>query len=282
MASARAPVLNLWHGVLPAVALTLLFFAAPIAYTIALSFGAEGVEGPTLANYRTFFAEPRLVGALSRTLFLSLTVVALSSLIAYPLAYFLAFEVSPRMRVLLLFILVAPFWTSFTIRAFSWQLVLADSGVIAWAIERVTGTAVSLGFLYTMGASILGLTLFGIMLTTLMLFSVMVTIDRRLLEANAVLGGTRWTGFREIVLPLSVPGWLIGAVLTYIIAVGDYAVPALLGGGFRPVLAQVMLSVLKGTYDLPMAATFASILVLVILAGAAPLLLLVRQVRLQG
>jgi ABC-type spermidine/putrescine transport system permease subunit I len=75
---------------------------------------------------------------------------------------------------------------------------------------------------------------------------------------------------------------MIGAVLTFIIAVGDYAVPALLGGGFKPVLAQVMLSVLKGTYDLPTAATFASILVMLILAACTPLLLVVRSVRLQG
>lgn len=278
----RAPVLNLWHGILPAMLLMGLFFAVPIAYTIGLSFQAEGVDGPTLANYAAFFAEDRLVDALLRTLLLSASVVAIATLIAYPLAYFLVFEVTPRRRVLLLFLLVAPFWTSFTIRAFSWQLVLADSGVIAWLIEQATGIAVSLGFLYTMVASIFGLALFGIMLITLMLFSVMVTIDKRLIEANAALGGSRWAAFREVILPLSLPGWMVGAALTFIIAVGDYAVPALLGGGFKPVLAQVMLSVLKGTYDLPMAATFAAILVLVIIAGSAPLLLLVRQVRLQG
>jgi spermidine/putrescine transport system permease protein len=278
----KSPVRNLWQGVLPAMLLMLGFFAVPIGYTVGLSFQAEGVVGPTLTNYATFFGEKRLVDALLRTLFLAGTVVAISTLIAYPLAYFLVFAVTPRQRLALLFLLVAPFWTSFTIRAFSWQLVLSDSGVVAWVVERVTGISVSLGFLYTMAASVFGLTLFGIMLITLMLFSVMVTIDRRLIEANAALGGTAWTGFREVILPLSLPGWLIGAVLTFIICVGDYAVPALLGGGFKPVLAQVMLSVLKGTYDLPMAATFATILVLVILAGATPLLLLVRQVRLQG
>jgi putrescine transport system permease protein len=78
------------------------------------------------------------------------------------------------------------------------------------------------------------------------------------------------------------PGWIIGASLPFILAIGDYAVPSLLGGGFKPVLAQVMLSVLKGTYDLPMAATFASVLVFVIVVCVAPMLLLVRGTRLQG
>lgn len=278
----NAPIRNLWQGVLPALVLTVGFFAVPIGYTIGLSFQAEGVAGLTLANYATFFAEERLVDALGRTLFLAGAVVGLSTLLAYPLAYFLVFSVTPRWRMVLLFVLVAPFWTSFTIRAFSWQMVLSDSGVLAWAVQWSSGLSVSFGFLYTMSASVFGLTLFGTMLITLMLFSVMATIDRRLIEANAALGGSAWAGFREVILPLSLPGWLIGTVLTFIICVGDYAVPALLGGGFRPVLAQVMLSVLKGTYDLPMAATFAAILILVILAGVTPLLLLVRQVRQQG
>ena len=277
----REPVRNLWHGVALAVGLIACFFVLPIGYTAGLSLTSPDVEGPTLANYATFFATEHLTGALGRTLILSVSVVALSSALAYPLAYFLVFLVGPRLRMLLLFVLVAPFWTSFMIRAFAWQLVLSDSGVIAHYLGKLLGTPVAFGFLYTMGASIFGLTLFGVMLMTLTLFSVMVTIDRRLLEANAALGGTRWRGFMEVVLPLSAPGWLIGGLLTFIVCVGDYAVPALLGGGLKPVLAQIMLSTLKGTYDLAMAATFAVILVLVIVLGAIPFLLLVRQVRLQ-
>jgi spermidine/putrescine transport system permease protein len=277
-----SPVSNPWVGVLPAILLIAGFFAVPILYTVGLSFSSDAHQGFTLDNYRSFFAEDRLVDALLRTLILGLSVVAISSLIAFPVAYFLAFVVAPAWRAVCLFVLVAPFWTSFTIRAFSWQLVLSDTGVIAWLAGMLTGLTISLGFLYTMAASIFGLSLFGVMLITLMIYSVMITIDRRLIEANTVLGGSGWSAFREVILPLSLPGWMIGAVLTFIIAVGDYAVPALLGGGFKPVLAQVMLSVLKGTYDLPTAATFASILVLLILAACTPLLLVVRSVRLQG
>ena len=277
----REPVRNLWHGAALAVALVAGFFVLPIGYTAGLSLTSPGVEGLTLANYGTFFSTAHLTGALGRTLLLAGSVVLLSSLVAYPLSYFLVFLVGSRLRVFLLFVLIAPFWTSFMIRAFAWQLVLSDSGVIAHYLGKLLGVPVTFGFLYTIGASIFGLTLFGVMLITLTLFSVMVTIDPRLLEANAALGGTRWRGFREIVLPLSTPGWLIGGILTFIVCVGDYAVPSLLGGGLKPVLAQIMLSTLKGTYDLAMAATFAVILVLVIVAGTIPFLLLVRQVRLQ-
>ena len=277
----REPVRNLWHGAALAVVLIAGFFVLPIGYTAGLSLTSPGVEGPTLTNYETFFSTAHLTGALGRTVLLTVSVVVISTMVAYPLSYFLVFLVGPRMRLLLLFVLVAPFWTSFMIRAFAWQLVLSDSGVIAYFLAKLLGAPVAFGFLYTIGASIFGLTLFGMMLMTLTLFSVMVTIDPRLLEANAALGGTRWRGFLEIVLPLSAPGWLIGGLLTFIVCAGDYAVPSLLGGGLKPVLAQIMLSMLKGTYDLAMAATFAVILVLVIVIGAIPFLLLVRQVRLQ-
>jgi len=280
--ASSSTISNPWVGILPAILLMAGFFAMPIAYTIGLSFSSDANQGFTLDNYRTFFSEDRLFDALLRTQILGLSVVAISSLIAFPLAYYLAFVLTPAWRTVCLFILVAPFWTSFTIRAFSWQLVLSDTGVIASFASMLTGLNISLGFLYTMAAAIFGLSLFGVMLITLMIYSVMITIDRRLIEANTVLGGNGWSAFREVILPLSLPGWTIGAVLTFIIAVGDYAVPALLGGGFKPVLAQVMLSVLKGTYDLPIAATFASILVILILAACTPLLLVVRSVRMQG
>lgn len=277
----RAPVANLWYGILPAVVLMAGFFVVPIGYTVGLSFTGADRGGLTLSNYVTFFTNDRFTDALVRSVLLASAAVVLASVIAYPLAWFLTYAAHPRRRLLLLFLLIAPFWTSFTIRAFSWQLVLSDSGVIAFALAKILGQPVALGFLYTMSASVFGLALFGIMLITLTIFSVMVTIDPRLLEANRDLGGSEWRGFLEIVLPLSFPGWIIGAVLTFIICVGDYAVPTLLGGGFKPVLAQLMLSTLKGTYDLPMAATFAAVLMGVVLVSAMPLALVRRQVRLQ-
>ena len=277
----RAPVANLWYGILPAVVLMAGFFVVPIGYTVGLSFTGADRGGLTLSNYVTFFTNDRFTDALVRSVLLASAAVVLASVIAYPLAWFLTYAAHPRRRLLLLFLLIAPFWTSFTIRAFSWQLVLSDSGVIAFALAKILGQPVALGFLYTISASVFGLALFGIMLITLTIFSVMVTIDPRLLEANRDLGGSEWRGFLEIVLPLSFPGWIIGAVLTFIICVGDYAVPTLLGGGFKPVLAQLMLSTLKGTYDLPMAATFAAVLMGVVLVSAMPLALVRRQVRLQ-
>jgi len=267
----RAPIGNPWPALVPAVLLAAAFFLLPIANMVRLSLTTP--DGIGLANYIAFFDQAHRGDALLRSIQLATLATSLSALLAWPLAFFVSFCVAPRWRLLFLLLLLAPFWTSFTIRAFSWQLVLSDNGVIAWALAQITGSPVALGFLYTMGASVLGLTLFGTMLTTLTLFGSMTAIDRRLIEACASLGGSPLTVFRDVILPLSMPGWLVGVTLTFIICVGDYAVPTLLGGGLNPVLAQLMLSTVKGTYDLPAAATMAVLLTSVVLIAGLPVLL---------
>lgn len=270
--AARAPIRDPWPALLPALLLATAFFLVPILNMVRLSLTTP--EGIGLANYYAFFEQAHQADALLRSLQLATMASALAALLAWPLAFFVAFCVPPRWRLLALLALLAPFWTSFTVRAFSWQLVLSDNGVVSWALREVTGQPVSLGFLYTMGASVFGLAIFGMMLTTLTLYGAMTAIDRRLIEACTSLGGSRWAVFRDVIVPLALPGWLVGVTLTFIICVGDYAVPTLLGGGLKPVLAQLMLSTVKGTYNLPAAATMAVILTSVVLLAALPALLL--------
>lgn len=267
----RDPGGNPWGGLVPALVLICVFFLLPTLNLVRLSLTTP--DGYGVDNFEAFFATAHLVDALTRSIFLATTATLLSSLLAWPLAFYISFVLPPRWRVFGLLVLIAPFWTSFTIRAFSWQLVLSDNGIIAWFLSLLVGAPVQLGFLYTMGASVLGLTLFGVMLTTLTLFSAMTAIDHRLIEASASLGARPGTVFRDIILPLAAPGWAVGATLTFIICVGDYAVPTLLGGGLKPVLAQIMLTTVKGTYDLPAAAAMAMVLAGVVLLAVLPVLL---------
>lgn len=272
---AASPIRNPWVMLLPAVLLTSAFFLLPLANMVRLSLITP--DGVGLGNYLAFFEKAHQADALWRSMQLAVSATAISALLAWPLAFFVAFCVAERWRYLMLLVLLAPFWTSFTIRAFSWQLVLSDNGVLAWALSSLWGAPVSLGFLYTMAASVFGLTLFGTMLTTLTLFGALVSIDRSLIEASASLGGGPLAVFRDVIFPLARQGWLVGATLTFIICVGDYAVPTLLGGGLKPVLAQIMLSTVKGTYDLSTAATMAVILSGVVLITLVPVLLLSRK-----
>ena len=275
----KRPVVNLWHGIIPCFLLMLFFFIFPIIHTLRLSFIDPEIGTFTLNNYVSFFSKEIFYDSFFRTLKLAFSVIFFSILLSFPLAYFICFVINKKYRTLALLLLVAPFWTSFTIRAFSWQLILSDKGVITWFISFFTNYEVKLNFLYSMKASIFGLSLFGIMLTTLLLFNSMITIDKRLIEANSDLGGNKFNEIKNIIFPLSLPGLIIGSVLTFIISIGDYAVPTLLGGGFKPVLAQLMLSTIKGTYDLNTAATMALVLVFVIIIACVPLLSLIKQVR---
>lgn len=261
---------NPWYFLLPAVVLITIFFMVPIINMARLSLSLA--DGLGFDNYTAFFSKPHQTDALLRSLQLAGISTLISSIIAWPLALFLAFCITPRYRLFCVLLLLAPFWTSFTIRAFSWQLVLSDNGVIASALTLLAGYQVTLNVLYTMKASVLGLALFGTMLTTLTLFGAMTAIERSLVEAGASLGAKPWSIFYDIILPLAAPGWVVGATLTFVICMGDYAVPTLLGGGLKPVLAQLMLSTVKGTYDLPTAATMAMLLVLLVLMAGVPFL----------
>ena len=273
----HAPAGNPWQLVLPALFLVIVLFLSPIVNMVGLSLKTS--QGLGIQNYANFFSTPHLTDAMARSVQLAGVATVISSIISWPLAFFLAYCVPPQLRMPALLLLIAPFWTSFTIRAFSWQLVLSDNGVIAASLSSVFGEPVSVGMLYTMAASILGLTLFGTMLTTLTLFGAMTAINQNLLEASASLGAKSWSIFCDIIIPLAMPGWLVGTTLTFVVCVGDYAVPTLLGGGLKPVLAQLMLSTVKGTYDLPNAATIAVVLMFIVLLATIPMALhiLVRR-----
>ena len=236
----------------------------------------------TFDNFANFANSRTLTDATLRSLLLAGSAVLIASLVAWPIAYFVAFVVPQRRRLGALLVLLAPFWTSFAIRAFAWQLVLSDSGLVASALELITGRSVQLGFLYSFNASVFGLALFGTMLMTLTLYSTMIAIDTRVIEASSSLGARPWQTFRDVVVPLTLPGWIAGGILTFIVAVGDYSVPTLLGGGFRPVLAQVMISTVKGTYDISMASTIAVVLIFLVFVAAAPLAIFSRRLHMFG
>ena len=265
-------ITNPWPFLLPALTLSCLFFLAPTINMIYLSLTTE--SGLGFGNFQYFLETPHLIQALKRSLLLALLSTVIAGFVAWPLAYFIVFCVKEKWRPLFLLAILAPFWTSFTIRAFSWQLVLSDNGVITWFIEQITGLSIALGFLYTMKASVFGLALFGSMLCTFTLYGALVAIDKKVIEAASTLGAKPFQIFRDIIFPLGLPGWSAGIVLSFIVCIGDYAVPTLLGGGLKPVLAQIMLSVLKGTYNLSQAATIATILAITVIICAAPLVLL--------
>ena len=202
--SASSNIINPWPFLLPALSLCLLFFLLPTLNMVILSLTTQ--TGFGFDNFKQFFATSHLTQALYRSLVLASSATLIASFVAWPLAYFIVFCIHKKWRPLFLLAILAPFWTSFTIRAFSWQLVLSDNGVVTWLIELATGISVTLGILYTMNASIFGLALFGSMLTTFTLYGALVSIDDKLIEAASTLGAKPFHIFKDIIFPLGTPG----------------------------------------------------------------------------
>lgn len=214
---------------LPSTLWFLLLLLMPLVIILVFSFGERSAVGGyaggfTLANYLNLGSRG---AAFSNTLMLAPLGTLVCLVAAYPLAYFLAVKVT-RNRSLLLTLVIVPFWTSFLIRTYAWIFILSGKGIPALlaslGLEDVrlinTPWAVLIGIVY------------GYL--PLMVFPIYVSLeklDKRLLEASADLGASAFESFRRITLPLSAPGIITGVMLVFILLMGEFLIPAILGGG---------------------------------------------------
>ncbi len=276
-APTRAARRDAWRGLLlagPALVWTICFFALPSAAIALWSlFTREAgvlVTTPTLANYRRFIEQDAYTMALQHSLSTTLLVTALSVLLAYPLAYAIACRVAPRWQRLVLMLAVLPFWTSYVVRSYAWLLVLAPEGVVNRALLGLGLVTEPLELAFTPGATVIGLVHFFVMLCTLTIYASLVRIDPKLRLAAADLGASRWQTFRRVTLPLSAPGIASGAFLTFVVTIGDYVTPQILGGNTELLLPQTILLQVQRRADIPMASALSMVLmVCVVLAYLA-------------
>ena len=211
-----------------------LFFILPMGVMFVYSFRA-GISGTahdtfTLGNYQSFLENSNYHRLLWRSSLISLTISVLSTLLAYPLAYYLVFRAGPN-RVTLMTLLIIPTWTSYLLRIFSWKLILGSSGVL-------NSLLISLGLIektspiliYSRGAVIVTLIYVWVPFVALPIFAALERIDKSLLEAAADLGCPAWKAFLRITLPLSMPGILAGFFFALIPTLGEFVTPLLVGG----------------------------------------------------
>lgn len=215
---------------LPATAWLVVLLVLPLAVVLVFSFGERGPAGGwqpalTLAQYANL---PARLTAFLNTLTLAPAGTLATLLVAYPLAWWLALRVPGRWRLLLLTLVILPFWTSLLIRTYAWIFILGGRGLpalLGWlglGEPRLINTpfAVLVGIVYSY--------------LPLMVFPIYVSLeklDKRLLEASADLGATPAGTFRQVTLPLSLPGVATGSMLVFILLMGEFLIPALLGGG---------------------------------------------------
>ncbi|MEM6677876.1 MAG: ABC transporter permease [Pseudomonadota bacterium] len=225
--------------------------------------GESGIERVwSLENYQGFLERPAFVEALVNSLEITVVVTVVSVLLAYPLAAIIAFRVPERWQRLVLALAVLPFWTSYVVRSYAWTLVLAGNGPLNRGLDAIGLPALEIAA--SRAATITGFVHFFVMLLTLTIYASLKQLPPSYARAAADLGAGPVARFRLIILPLTLPGVAVGAFLTFVLCIGDYVTPSILGGGSELTLPQVIMLQLGRRADLPMAAALSIVLMAVV------------------
>ena len=218
------------------------------------------VRDPTLANFQDVLdpTKPYLRVA-QHTVGMALIVTLVDAILAFPLAYYMARVASPRTRRILFITATLPLWVSYLVRVYSWRIILADDGVLNWA----------LGFLGLHGPGALGDVPIAIVFSyiwlpymILPLYAGLERIPNSLVEASSDLGGKAWTTFRRVILPLVFPGLVAGSIFTFSLTLGDYITPTLFSG--EQFIGNVVYGHVGVSGNIPFAAAYAIVPVAVI------------------
>ena len=253
----------------PGLLFTAVFVAVPVllvlSYTVFDRGRFGGVEYEfTLDNFtRAFEPTFRKVLVSSLGIAASATVIALA--IGYPVAYAIA-KLPPRWRSLMLVLVVIPFWTNFLIRTYAWIVLLNTQGVLNDALVGLGVIDERLNLLYTRGAVVAGLVYVYLPLMILPIYASVARLDRELREASADLGGSRFTTFAKVTLPLSLPGVVTGCIFVFVPSLGNFVVPELLGGGKTVMVGNLVRDQFLKARDWPFGATLALIMVVFLVA----------------
>ncbi len=253
----------------------LFLLALPLVVVFVFSFGERAPAGGytpsfTLAQYANL---PARLTAFQNTMTLAPLGTVVCLLVAYPLAYYLAVKASPRLKMFLLVLVIVPFWTSFLIRTYAWMFILGGRGIPA-LIEWLGFGPVRL--IYTRGAVLLGI-IYGYL--PLMVFPIFVSLeklDKSLLEISDDLGAGPARTFRQVTLPLSAPGVITGCMLVFILLMGEFLIPAILGGGKVFFVGNALVDLFLQSRNWPYGSAVAVSLVVVMLVTVSLYLRLTR------
>ncbi|MGO7542357.1 ABC transporter permease [Rhizobium ruizarguesonis] len=214
---------------LPGAALILLVVILPVGVMIYLSFIADR-GGFTLLNYSRLWEQPVYAQVFAMTFKVSFYTTLLVALIGYPLTYFLVQMPDSARKYLLLGILV-PFWTAVLVRTYAWLVVLQNNGLINSTLMKLGIIQEPLQLAHNMTGALIGMVHIMLPFMVLPLFASMRSIDENLVAAACNLGAKPSRAFREVFFPLSLPGFLSGILIVFVMCLGFYVTPAVLGGG---------------------------------------------------
>jgi spermidine/putrescine transport system permease protein len=235
-----------------------LFLLLPYALMFAHSFWAvrDGVivHQWNLQNYATLFSKPVYVEVLLRTMRIAASVTLCSLLLGYPLAYYLSFHAGAR-KELLYQLVIVPLWVSYLVRGYAWKTILGSEGVLNGFLQYLHLTHEPVAFLlYSPFAVVLVLTHIYTPFVFLPIYAALEHIPRPLVEASQDLGAGSLQTFLRVILPLSIPGLLAGATFAFVLSLGDFLAPLLVGGASGTMIANVVQSLFGAAFDWPLGA----------------------------
>jgi spermidine/putrescine transport system permease protein len=249
-----------------AVIMALLFFV-PLLIVLAYSLLTRGPYGgampPWTAESYSRVLDSLYIGILWRSVWISAISTALCVLAGFPLALYIAR--SSKHKVLLLNLVMLPFWTSFLIRTYAWMFLLRDTGLINSLLLGLHIVQEPLPLLFNTGSVILGLVYGYLPFMVLPLYATLEKLDPALLDAAADLGASPFTAVRKVVLPLSRPGILAGCLLVFIPCLGAYLTPDLMGGGKTVMVGNLVQNQFTSGRDWPFGAAFSLLLMAIVL-----------------
>ena len=243
---------------LPPLAWVAAFLLLPYALMLVHSLWVvrEGVivHHWNLDNYKLLFTNPLYAEVLFRTMRIAASVTLCSILLGYPLAYYLTFHAGWR-KELLYQLVIVPLWISYLVRGYAWKTILGSDGVLNGFLQYLHFTHEPVAFfLYSPFAVVLMLTHIYTPFVFLPIYAALEHIPRPLLEASQDLGAGSVQTFWRVILPLSMPGLLAGATFAFVLSLGDFLAPLLVGGPSGTMIANVVESLFGAAFDWPLGA----------------------------
>lgn len=254
--------------IIPGIAWITIFLFIPCLIVISYSFFERGVYGGIEYNFNfdNYFrvAEYTYIKILLNSAKIAFLSATIAVLIGYPAAYFIHLSPS-KYQMILLFLVMLPFWSNYLIRTYAWMVLLNNQGIINSLLIN-TGTVIEpINILYTQYAVVIGLVYNYLPFVVLTIFSSVSKLDKNLIEASEDLGARSFSTFFKIILPLTLPGVAAGFVFVFVLSIGNFITPDLLGGGKFLMIGNLIYDQYLSARDWPFGSSLSFVLISIML-----------------
>lgn len=248
---------------LPAIALIMVLLVLPVGWLFALSFVSDGQL--SLANYERMLEFSAYISTFETTIVISLLVTALCIVFGYPVAYLLG-QMPPRLATIGLACVIVPFWTSILVRTYAWLVILQRQGIVNDALIGMGLIDEPLKLAHNFTGTVIGMVHIMLPFLILPLYASVRSIDGDLMRAASSMGASPARAFRDVFLPQSMPGLIAGTLLVFILCLGFYVTPQILGGGRVIMVSMKIQQNIQVYFDWGAGSALAVVLLLIVFA----------------